>query len=86
MRSEASRQNIAILILDAKLRFALLASLRSAIFSEIRYGNYLVTFPARVKNIIFEELFLGEFLIFSICGLKFEMGAGGALYDLSEVV
>ena len=32
---------------DAKLRFALLASLRSAVFSEIQVDNLLVTFPAR---------------------------------------
>ena len=32
--------------LDAKLRFALLASLRSALFSEIKGDNKLVTLPA----------------------------------------
>jgi len=35
---------------DAKLRFALLASLRSAIFIEIKMNKLLVTLPARVKN------------------------------------
>jgi len=38
-RSEASRQNISKFYFDAKLRFALLASLRSAIFSEIQIDN-----------------------------------------------
>jgi len=36
-------------IFDAKIRFALLALLRSAIFSEIEVDNYLVIFPARVN-------------------------------------
>ena len=40
-----------ILIYDAKLRFALLASLRSAIFSEIISHNYLVIFPAGVNEL-----------------------------------
>jgi len=34
---------------DAKLRFAFLASLRSAIFSEILLNNQLFALPARVK-------------------------------------
>ena len=38
-RSEASRQLSFILIFDAKLRFALLASLRSAIFREAKVDN-----------------------------------------------
>jgi len=38
-----------ILIFDAKLRFALFASLRSASFCEFQVTNLLVTFPARVK-------------------------------------
>jgi len=38
-RSEASRQNISINNFDAKLRFALFASLRSAIFSDIQVKN-----------------------------------------------
>ena len=36
-------------IFDAKLRFALLASLRSAIFRRNEATNNLVTSPARVK-------------------------------------
>ena len=39
-----------ILMFDAKLRFALLASLRSAIFREIKADNLLVTLPAGVKR------------------------------------
>ena len=35
--------------MDAKLRFAHFASLRSAIFSETEMDNLFVTFPARVK-------------------------------------
>jgi len=49
VRSEAPRQKIKFLYFDAKLRFALLASLRSAIFREIKIDNKLVTFPARVN-------------------------------------
>ena len=52
-RSEAksANQNISNLrYLDAKLRFALLASLRSAIFSETELDNSLDTFPALVKK------------------------------------
>ena len=45
-----------IFIFDAKLRFALLASLRSAIFSETEMVNKLVTFPARVNSNFFQEL------------------------------
>jgi len=49
-RSEASRRNIKKIIFNAKLRFALFASLRSAIFSLIQVDSELVTFPARVKK------------------------------------
>ena len=38
-----------IFIFDAKLRFALFASLRLAIFSKIYVDNKLVIFPARVN-------------------------------------
>jgi len=38
-RSEASRQNYNKKYFDAKLRFALFASLRSAIFSDIQVNN-----------------------------------------------
>ena len=34
---------------DAKLRFTLLASMRSAVFTVIKVDNKLVIFPARVK-------------------------------------
>ena len=37
-------------IFDAKLRFALFASLRTAIFCETKVNNKLVSFPARVKS------------------------------------
>ena len=39
------------MIFDAKLRFAFLASLRSAIYSEIEVDNLLVTLPEKVKTI-----------------------------------
>jgi hypothetical protein len=39
-----------ILIFDAKLRLAPVASLRPAIFREIKVPNYLVIFPASVNN------------------------------------
>ena len=37
-------------IFNAKLRFAFLASLRSAILSEFYVGNLLFILPARVKK------------------------------------
>jgi len=49
-RNEASRHKIQFFIYDAKLRFPILASLRSAIICKIVMDNQLVTFPARVKN------------------------------------
>ncbi len=42
---------------DAKLRFALLASLRLAILSETEVNNLLVTFTAKVNMIIEQKLF-----------------------------
>jgi len=48
-RSEASRQISNSRYFDAKLRFALFASLRSAIFYKIKIDNELVIFPVRVK-------------------------------------
>jgi hypothetical protein len=48
-RSEASRQKTFLRYFDGKLRFALLASFRSDIFSEIQADYLLATFPARVK-------------------------------------
>ena len=50
-RSEASRQNILNSIIDAKLCFALLASLRSAIFIKNQVDNQLVILSAEVKVI-----------------------------------
>jgi len=47
-RSFASKYLI-FKIFDAKLIIAIVASLRSAIFSETEVDNLLVTFPARVK-------------------------------------
>ena len=47
-RSLASKY-LKFCIFDAKLRFALLALLRTAIFSKIKVDNLLVTCPARVK-------------------------------------
>jgi hypothetical protein len=38
-----TRQNISNFIFDSKFRFALLASLRSAIFSEIQVDNLLAS-------------------------------------------
>jgi len=54
-RSEAKNAKLRvkifeIFIFDAKLRFALFASLRSTIIGEIQQDNLLVTFPARVKK------------------------------------
>ena len=57
-RSEAKKREaklpvkiFKIFIFDAKLRFALLASLRSAIFSEVYVDNLLlVNLPARVNK------------------------------------
>jgi len=49
-RSEAKSFKISLIfIFDAKLRFALFASLRLAIFREIKVNNKLVIFPARVN-------------------------------------
>jgi len=53
-RSEASLQKSNVRYFDAKLRFALLASLRSAIFGKTEANNQLVTLPAR--KIIFSVL------------------------------
>jgi hypothetical protein len=47
-----------ILIFDVKLRFALLASLCPAIFSENENDNKLVTLPARVKLFEAKLMFL----------------------------
>ena len=47
-----SASNISCFYFGTKIRFALLASLRSAIFIEIQVDNFLVTFPERV-NLIF---------------------------------
>jgi hypothetical protein len=52
-RSLASRQYVSILIFDAKLWFALLALQRTAIFSENKASNKLVTLPAGVKQFQF---------------------------------
>jgi len=48
-RSFASKK-IKNLKFDAKLRFALLASLRSAIFNEIQVNNLLYVLPEWVKK------------------------------------
>jgi hypothetical protein len=45
-RIEAMSQNFKSSYFDAKLRFTLFASLRSAILSEIDVDNKLVTLPA----------------------------------------
>ena len=57
-RSEAKKAKKKLLvkislnmIFDAKLRFAFLASLRSAIYSEIEVDNLLVSFLEKVKTI-----------------------------------
>ena len=42
-------ENQNLIIFDAKLRFALLASLCSTIFSKIKVGNLLATFLAMVN-------------------------------------
>ena len=49
-RSEASRQKIISRYFEATLRFAPLASLSSAILSEIKVNNLLVDKPAGVIN------------------------------------
>jgi hypothetical protein len=46
-----------IFIFDSKLRFALLASLCSAIFSEIENDNKLVTLPAGVNQLVGHLIF-----------------------------
>ena len=63
-RSEAKRREAKLrvkisrtLIFDGKLRFALLASLRSAIFSEFLMDNILVTLPAGVNQILSQYFF-----------------------------
>ena len=48
---------------DEKLRFALLASIRSAIFSEILSYNLLVFFLARVNHLKTAKLRLKVFII-----------------------
>ena len=53
-----------ILIYDAKLRVALLASLRSAIFSKIEVDNLLAVLPAGVKTIL-TYLHICKFLFLS---------------------
>ena len=57
-RSEAKKREAKLRVenknsryFDEKLRFALLASFRSAIFSKIQVDNKLIIFPARVKYI-----------------------------------
>ena len=43
-------KNKNFIFFDAKLRFALFALLRSAIFSETEVDNFFVTIPERVKS------------------------------------
>ena len=49
-RSEASRQISPIFILDAKLRFALLASLRSAIFAKFKSTTNWPLYPQGLNS------------------------------------
>jgi len=48
-RSFASKY-LKLCLFDTKLRFALFALLRSAIFSETEVDNFFVTIPERVKS------------------------------------
>ena len=54
-RSEALRKNIYISTIEARRRFALLALLRSAVFSEIYVDNRLVTLPAGANLLFFDR-------------------------------
>ena len=67
MRSEASRQKTKLKLFDAKLRFALLALLRSAIFSEFKEDKLLVILTSGARkaflasvNFAIKALFLSE--------------------------
>ena len=50
-RSDAKLRGkiLQIKVFDAKLRFALTAPLRSAILSDVKMDNLMVTLPKRVK-------------------------------------
>ena len=56
VRNKASRQKLKFEIFDAKIRSALLASLRSAVFSEIKVVKKLVILSAGVKTFQQREL------------------------------
>jgi hypothetical protein len=49
-KSEASRQKEIVFNFNANLRFALLASIRSAILNEIKADNKLVILPLGVNS------------------------------------
>ena len=49
--------------IDAKLRFALMPSLRSSFLSETHEDNNLVTYPARVKNSYNLKTLLRQFCV-----------------------